>query len=172
MSRMIVSRSAMSRTSVSISSRGSPVNSRILLTIPSHQASSAFTPRPAGGSSAGGSRSPVTLRPPSSGRPRRLVPARAAIAALAGTNLRGLPDDGGLSVTGDRDPPADEPPAGRGVNAEDAWWDGMVNRIRLFTGDPRELIDTLVRDMADRLTIILDIYAPDAETLLGADPAP
>ena len=62
--------------------------------------------------------------------------------------------------------------AGRGVNAEDAWWDGMVNRIRLFTGDPRELIDTLVRDMADRLTIILDLYAPDAETLLGADPAP
>jgi len=103
------------------------------------------------------------------GRVRR---AAAAIAALAGTNLRGLPDDGGLSVTGDRDPPADEPPAGRGVNAEDAWWDGMVNRIRLFTGDPRELIDTLVRDMADRLTIILDIYAPDAETLLGADPAP
>jgi hypothetical protein len=103
------------------------------------------------------------------GRVRR---AAAAIAALAGTNLRGLPDDGGLSVTGDRDPRADEPPAGRGVNAEDAWWDGMVNRIRLFTGDPRELIDTLVRDMADRLTIILDIYAPDAETLLGADPAP
>ena len=103
------------------------------------------------------------------GRVRR---AAAAIAALAGTNLRGLPDDGGLSVTGDRDPPADEPPAGRGVNAEDAWWDGMVNRIRLFTGDPRELIDTLVRDMADRLTIILDLYAPDAETLLGADPAP
>lgn len=103
------------------------------------------------------------------GRVRR---AAAAIAALAGTNLRGLPDDGGLSLTGDRDPRADEPPAGRGVNAEDAWWDGMVNRIRLFTGDPRELIDTLVRDMADRLTIILDIYAPDAETLLGADPAP
>ena len=103
------------------------------------------------------------------GRVRR---AAAAIAALAGTNLRGLPDDGGLRVTGDRDPRADEPPAGRGVNAEDAWWDGMVNRIRLFTGDPRELIDTLVRDMADRLTIILDIYAPDAETLLGADPAP
>jgi len=103
------------------------------------------------------------------GRVRR---AAAAIAALAGTNLRGLPDDGGLSVTGDRDPRADEPPAGRGVNAEDAWWDGMVNRIRLFTGDPRELIETLVRDMADRLTIILDIYAPDAETLLGADPAP
>ena len=103
------------------------------------------------------------------GRVRR---AAAAIAALAGTNLRGLPDDGGLSVTGDRDPPADEPPAGRGVNTEDAWWDGMVNRIRLFTGDPGELIDTLVRDMADRLTIILDIYAPDAETLLGADPAP
>ena len=103
------------------------------------------------------------------GRVRR---AAAAIAALAGTNLRGLPDDGGLSVSGDRDPPADEPPAGRGMNAEDAWWDGMVNRIRLFTGDPRELIDTLVRDMADRLTIILDIYAPDAETLLGADPAP
>ena len=102
------------------------------------------------------------------GRVRR---AAAAIAALAGTNLRGLPDDGGLSLTGDRDPRADEPPAGRGV-AEDAWWDGMVNRIRLFTGDPRELLDTLVRDMADRLTIILDIYAPDAETLLGADPAP
>ena len=98
------------------------------------------------------------------GRVRR---AAAAIAALAGTNLRGLPDDGGLSVTGDRDPPADEPPAGRGVNAEDAWWDGMVNRIRLFTGDSGELLGTLVRDMADRLAIILDLYAPDAETLLG-----
>ena len=47
-----------------------------------------------------------------------------------------------------------------------------MNRIRLFTGDPTELIDSLVRDMADRLTIILDLYAPDAETLLGPDLAP
>jgi len=104
----------------------------------------------------------------------RVRRSAAAIAGLAGTNLRGLPDDGGLSVTGDGDPRPDAPPGAtaEGVNAESLWWDGMANRIRLFTGGPTELLDILVRDMADRLAIILDLYAPDAETLLGADPQP
>ncbi|HEY5151407.1 MAG TPA: hypothetical protein VIJ23_16635, partial [Mycobacterium sp.] len=104
----------------------------------------------------------------------RVRRSAAAIAGLAGTNLRGLPDDGGLSVTGDGDPRPDAPPGAtaEGVNAESLWWDEMANRIRLFTGGPTELLDILVRDMADRLAIILDLYAPDAETLLGADPQP
>ena len=84
----------------------------------------------------------------------------ATIAMLAETNLATVPGDRGTGLT-------------RRSNSTRAMrkaCGGRASGARLqqFTGDEDTLIDTVVREMADRLGGILDTYAPDAAELAGS----
>jgi len=96
----------------------------------------------------------------SGGDPDVIRNAALAIALLGRDNLASLPDDTGRA------------PSATGRSGEGAWWDSMAVRIRESTGDTGPLIETVVPDMADRLAVIADIYAPQAAELAGQDPQP
>ena len=84
----------------------------------------------------------------------RIRRSASTIAMLAETNLGTVPGD----------------PETNGVTTESVWWQGIRGRLRQFTGDADAMIDTLVRDMANRLGGILDTYAPDAAELVDGHP--
>ena len=87
----------------------------------------------------------------------RIRRSACTIAMLAQTNL--------ATFSGDRG--ADDPEGDPASQAESVWWQGIRRRLQQFTGDRDTLIDTVVRDMADRLGGILDAYEPDAAELIG-----
>ncbi len=77
----------------------------------------------------------------------RIRRSATTIAMLAETNLATVPGETG----GDDD-----------AGGESVWWQGIRARLHQFTGDADALIDTVIRDMGDRLGGILDIYGSDA----------
>lgn len=85
----------------------------------------------------------------------RIRRSATTIAMLAETNLATVPGESGT----DDD-----------ATTESVWWQGIRRRLRQFSGDADTLIDTVVRDMGDRLGGILDAYAPDAAEMDDGHP--
>lgn len=79
----------------------------------------------------------------------RIRRSASTIAMLAETNLATVPEE-------------PETHDGDGDGAESLWWQGIRARLRRFTGDADALVDTVIRDMGDRLGGILDVYGSDA----------
>ena len=88
------------------------------------------------------------------GDPERARRSAVTVALLARDHLHSLPDETGTATT------------------ESVWWDSAAERIRDFTGDAGAMMDTVVRDMADRLAVIREIYAPQAAELARSDQRP
>ena len=79
----------------------------------------------------------------------RLRRSATTITLLAETNLATIPGAPGIDDVG----------------AESVWWQGIRARLHQFAGEADALIDTVLRDMTDRLGGIVEAYASDAAEL-------
>ena len=91
----------------------------------------------------------------------RVRSSALTIAKLAETNLATIPDrdDRGLAHGNDDSP---EPEA--------VWWQGVRRRLRHTSGNGKASIDSIVREMMNRLNGVVNTYEPDAAVLDEASP--
>ena len=89
----------------------------------------------------------------------RVRRSASTIALFAETNLATMPDRT-LGRAGRRR-----------SETESVWWQGIRRRLQQFTGDPDRLIDTVGREMTDRLSAVLDRYEPTSPNWRSRRPA-